>query len=71
LKLVRMTSSSVTSLVSSRQFKPIFSIYANKSNSQSDGGASNLRVVLNLAMGKAVRLDGFLPATKPMLRLVA
>src|SRR5882724_2981165 len=50
LKPVRMTSSSVASLVSSRQLRPIFSIYANELDSQSDGGALNVRGVLNFAM---------------------
>jgi len=43
LKLVRITSSSIASLVSSRQPKPIFSIYANDLDSQSDGGTQDGR----------------------------
>src|SRR5437660_12876612 len=43
LKLVRITSSSIASLVSSRQPKPIFSIYAKDLGSQSDGGTQDGR----------------------------
>jgi hypothetical protein len=43
LKLFRITSSSIASPVSSRQPKPIFSIYANDLDSQSDGGTQDGR----------------------------
>src|SRR5438445_1609070 len=45
LKVVRMTSSSAASPVSSRQPKPIFSIYANDLDSQSDGGTQDGRLI--------------------------
>jgi hypothetical protein len=58
LKPVRKTSSSIASLVSSRQFRPIFSIYVNELNSQSDKGALNVRW-LKCCDGRAARWGGF------------
>jgi hypothetical protein len=54
LKQVRKTSSSVASLVSSRQFRPIFPINVNELNSQSDKGALHVRSGLNFAKSALV-----------------
>ena len=54
LKQVRKTSSSVASLVSSRQFRDIFSIYVNELNSQSDKDALHVRSGFNFEKSRRV-----------------
>jgi hypothetical protein len=59
-KPFRNTASSVASLVSSRQFRPIFSIYVNDLNSQSDKGAHCMVGVVE-SLQRESRLVGRLP----------